>query len=115
MSLKLIITALLSSFACAQDIKFSYDLEGTQCFSQNLNEDLECNVIVKTESTNVLLQIQDPKGRELDRQMGYTKMDKKFVVKNSGQHQICLTNNGRGVARLELEIKSNDGWGESVG
>ena len=47
--------------------------------------------------------------------MGYTKMDKKFVVKNSGQHQICLTHNGRGIARLELEIKSNDGWGESVG
>ena len=115
MSLKLIITALLSSFAAAQDIKFSYDLEGTQCFLQNLQENSDCNVIVKTESTSVLLQIQDPKGRELDRQMGYTKMEKKFNVVASGQHQICLTNNGKGQVRLELEIKNNDGWGDKVG
>ena len=92
MSLKLIVAALLSSVTLGQDIKFSYDLEGTQCFLQNFNDDVEAKVTVKTESTNMLLQIQDPKGREIDRQMGYTKMEKKFTATSSGQHQICLTN-----------------------
>ena len=36
--------------------------------------------------------VNDPKGRELDRQMGDTKMTSKFDVVNGGQHQVCIQN-----------------------
>lgn len=35
-------------------------------------------------------------------------MQRKFDVKQSGQHQICLTNQGVDPVTFELEIKTGD-------
>ena len=38
------------------------------------------------------MTISDPKGKIIDNQMGYTKLEKKFDVKVGGQYQLCITN-----------------------
>ena len=43
--------------------------------------------------------------------MGFTKMEKKFDVTSTGQHQICLTNSGKSKAQIELDMKVNKEWG----
>ena len=42
--------------------------------------------MVKSESRKLVMFVNDPKGRELDRQMGETKMSSKFDVMNGGMH-----------------------------
>lgn len=54
------------------------------------------------------MSISDPKGREIEKQMSSGKMVKKFDVKQSGQHQICLTNQAQESVKFEMEIKTGD-------
>ena len=43
--------------------------------------------------------------------MGYEKMDKKFDVKNGGQHQLCIQNQSNGEIEAEISIKTGE-WSE---
>ena len=54
------------------------------------------------------MSINDPKGRELDRQMGEKKMEKKFDVHNGGQHQICIQNQESNEVKAELFIQTGE-------
>lgn len=40
--------------------------------------------------------------------MGYEKMDKKFDVSNSGQHQLCLQNQENNELEAEITIKTGE-------
>ena len=53
--------------------------------------------------------VNDPKGRELAREMGNSRMSAKFDVIAGGQHQVCVQNqdNGENI-KFELEIKTGE-------
>ena len=47
--------------------------------------------------------VSDPKGKEIAREYGETKMTAKFDVESGGQHQVCVQN-GDGKADIKFEI-----------
>ena len=80
----------------AEDIQFYYDLgsEATECFLQNLQEGdrtIAITLPIKTNS-KIMMMVNTPQGRELDRQMGQDELKSDFVVTNGGQHQFCISN-----------------------
>ena len=53
--------------------------------------------------------VNDPKGREIAREMGEQKMTAKFDVIAGGQHQVCVQNqDSRNLQKFELEIKTGE-------
>ena len=53
--------------------------------------------------------VNDPKGKELAREMGDTKMTAKFDVIQGGQHQVCVQNqDNREPTKFELAIQTGE-------
>ena len=96
----------------AEDLKFFYSLSAgtTQCWLQNLMEFHKCTVVIENaaESNSLMLMVNDPKGKELDRQMLPGKMSSEWEVKNTGPHQICLQNQGKVDVEFEFKMKSGE-------
>jgi len=55
-----------------------------------------------------MLMVNDPKGKELDRQMQPGKMSSEWEVKNTGPHQICLQNQDKVDVEFEFKMKSGE-------
>ena len=102
--------ASIVAIASAEDLKFFYTVpaQANQCFLQNMLQDHQGTVIVSKFDKNIMLTINDPKGRELDRQLASGKLEKTFDVINGGQHQICLSNSNGQDVTVELQIKTGD-------
>jgi hypothetical protein len=90
---------MLASFggALADDTQFYYEMpsQTTECFLQNLveNERTIASVTSVDSSKKVMMMVNNPQGRELDRQLGgSTELISDFLVTNGGQHQICFSN-----------------------
>ena len=64
--------------------------------------------IVKSESRKLTMFVNDPKGKELAREMGETKMSAKFDVVSGGQHQICIQN-GQNSESIKFELTIQTG------
>ena len=47
---------------------------------------------IKSETTNLIMSVNDPKGRELAKEMGSKKMKAKFDAEQQGQYQVCIQN-----------------------
>lgn len=64
-----IMAASFVAIATAEDLKFFYTVpsQANQCFLQNMLQDHQGTVIVSKFEQNIMLTINDPKGRELDR------------------------------------------------
>jgi len=105
--LKSLSICLLMAFTVGEEIKFSYNLEvgANQCFMQNMQEDHQgeyhiifnsfiFNIIgyvsLSSQSTKLVLSVNDPRGRQIENQMGERKMEKSFKVESGGAHQICI-------------------------
>ena len=50
----------------------------------------------------------DPKGKQIDRQMGDEKMVSKFDVKWGGQYQLCLQNQEDDELAAEIRVQSGE-------
>ena len=111
----------------AEEMKFFYTVpqQSNQCFMQNIQEDhqgKQTNSIVpkqiflfhvgfvsmKSDSSRMIMNINDPKGREIDRQMGEAKMEKKFDVSSGGQHQICVQNQETREIKVEIFLQTGE-------
>ena len=65
--------------------------------------------IVKSDSRKLTMFVNDPKGRELAREMGNTKMTAKFDVTAGGQHQCCVQNQDNSEdTKFELAIQTGE-------
>ena len=76
----LLVLATMPNLAQCEDIKFFYMVQGgsVQCFLQSIQQDHVGVFQVKAESTNMIMSVNDPKGRELAREMGMKKMKAQF-------------------------------------
>ena len=79
---------LLVAVVSAEDIKFFYTVQSgsVQCFLQNVQMDHVGQFSVKSESTNIIMSVSDPKGREIAKEMGQKKMQAKFDAEQQGQY-----------------------------
>ena len=63
---------------------------------------------MKSESLKLIMAVTDPKGRELDRQMGAFKMNKKFDVRETGQYQLCITNQDNDEVLVDIMLQTGE-------
>ena len=54
------------------------------------------------------MSINDPKGRELAKEMGQKKMKAKFDAEQQGQHQICIQNKDDQDVSVEVSIQTGE-------
>jgi hypothetical protein len=110
MNLIIALTTLMS-LTLAEELKFSYTLEGglTQCFMNNLIEGSRAMVNVKTmDNSKIMMMINDPRGKEIDRKLEGPKMKSEFDVMNEGSHQFCFQNTKKYAETFELHIKTGE-------
>ena len=58
------------------------------------------------------MSINDPRGRELYREMGDTTLTNTFDTSNGGQHQVCFQNTERDQVKVDVRIKTGGFQGE---
>lgn len=103
--ISLVIATTLMSLTLAEELKFSYTVEGglTQCFISNLVEGSRAQVNVKTmDNSKIMLMINDPRGKEIDRKLEGPKMKSEFDVMNEGSHSFCFQNTHQYAETFEL-------------
>ena len=107
----LLLVVALTSVAFAEELKFSYTLTEatTQCFMSNLISGSRAMVSIKTgDNAKIMMMINDPKGKELDRKLDGPKMTSEFDVQNDGSHQFCFKNTDKYAQTFEIYIKTGD-------
>ena len=65
-------------------------------------------VKVKSDSTQLILSINDPRGAQVANEMGQQKMEAKFDVVNGGQYQICLRNQERRSVKVLVDLHTGE-------
>ena len=63
---------------------------------------------MKSESKQIIMSVNDPKGRELAKEFGQKKMTAKFDAESQGQHQICVQNKEDQDVAVEVSIQTGD-------
>ena len=54
------------------------------------------------------MSVNDPKGKELAREMGKKKMVSKFDAENQGQYQVCVQNKDSNDVSVEVSIQTGE-------
>ena len=105
-----LILSLFVAMVSCEDVKFFYTVQGgtVQCFLQNVQMDHVGQFMVKSESSNIIMSVNDPKGRELAKEMGQKKMQAKFDAEQQGQYQVCVQNKEDGDVSVEITIQTGE-------
>ena len=88
-----LLIAVAISLVVAEELKFSYTVSEstTQCFMSNLIFGSKAILTVKTgDNAKIMMTVNDPKGKEIERKMEPNKMTSEFDVQNEGSHQFCF-------------------------